>query len=65
MGASVYAPAGRKRRGITIKPGEGNTHPADEFTNSLHFPALPDTANRHNSRLLSHDKNHVKTMDLW
>ncbi|EFE09283.1 hypothetical protein CIT292_07566 [Citrobacter youngae ATCC 29220] len=42
------------------RPGESTTLPACEFTNSLHFPALPDTANRHNSCLLLHYKNHVK-----
>lgn len=45
-------------------PGDVSAHPALSFTNSLHFPALPDIASRHNPRLRYRNNNPVIYMDL-
>ncbi|EAM7070681.1 hypothetical protein D6T91_06435 [Salmonella enterica subsp. houtenae] len=44
----------------------GRDYPAPGliFTNSLHFPAVPDTASRHNAYYVFYKNNHMIIMGL-
>ncbi|PVM64077.1 hypothetical protein C4802_09750, partial [Salmonella enterica subsp. enterica serovar Rubislaw] len=54
------------KKTLLHKRQAGRHYPASGliFTNSLHFPAVPDTASRHNSYFRFYKNNHIIIMGL-